>query len=101
VKGRRPLRAEGIAGFAFSPAGVSPSFPRIASGVQDGSLGRPDGWVIPLPPAALPLSTPGLVDGQGCSAALHPEGEEESRVRTEDSPTSTAGVFSGASRFRV
>jgi hypothetical protein len=38
------------------------------------------GRVIPSRAAALPLATPGLADGQGCSAALrwHREGEEES-----------------------
>jgi hypothetical protein len=37
LKGLRPSRAEGIAGFARSAAEVSPSFPRIRSGVQNGS----------------------------------------------------------------
>jgi uncharacterized protein (DUF1810 family) len=48
------LRAEGIAGQSPPPARVSPSRA-----------------------AAVPLATPGLADGQGCSAALTPEGEEE------------------------
>ena len=41
LKGLCPSRAEGIAGFAVSPTGVSPSFPRIKSGVHDGPGGSP------------------------------------------------------------
>jgi prepilin-type N-terminal cleavage/methylation domain-containing protein len=40
-EGAPPLARGRGRGFARSPAGVSPSFPRIASGVQDGPRGPP------------------------------------------------------------
>jgi hypothetical protein len=41
LKGLRPSRAEGIAGFARSAAGVSPSFAPEVRELQDGSLEPP------------------------------------------------------------
>jgi hypothetical protein len=72
LKGLCPSRAEGIAGFALSPAG----FPHLSLPNKLGScktaLNGPPSRVGDPPSlaAALPLATPGLADRQGCSAAL-------------------------------
>ena len=72
LKGLCPSRAEGIAGFALSPAG----FPHLSPGSGPGCKTALNGPLSRVgdPPslaAALRLATPGLADRQGCSAALH------------------------------
>src|SRR3954466_15446737 len=97
LKGLRPSRAEGIAGFRPLAGRVSHlSLRKMFGSCKTALKSRPDGWVIPLPAAALPLATPGLADGQGCSATRrwHPKGGGE-LCPHRNSSTSTARGASG------